>query len=99
MERAVSDSEAPRRFNTALISAFAHCSGVAGGARYLQRHRVFGGAAGAGDGHPHGSGIAKIEDFEAGLYVCGKACHRRLRHRTNGRRGRFACVAIVSCSG
>jgi len=46
MERAVSDSEAPRRFNTgAIISAFAIAAVLLGSAWDLQRDRILGGIA------------------------------------------------------
>ena len=58
MEQAVSETEAPRRFNTVLITSFALRRNIAGGARHLQHHRLLGRLAGPGSGYPDGARIA-----------------------------------------
>ncbi len=58
MDEVISNVEAPRRFNTVLITAFADRRSAAGDYRHLCGGGVLGFATDAGDCDPHGAGRA-----------------------------------------
>ena len=98
MLQAVSDTEAPRRFNTAVISAFA-VAAVLLAARHLQRDCIFGRAPRTGNGDPHSAWIAAVRCSKTGVRVSCETGSRRLCDWIARRRRGIAPVAffVVQC--
>jgi hypothetical protein len=94
MERAVSNSEAPRRFNTVVISAFAMAANATGGARRVQRHLLLGCSARTRDGHPHRFGVATSRHSAPRLCICSESDYARVRDRTVGRGCGFPAAGL-----
>ncbi len=96
MEQAVSETEAPRRFNTVLDQQLCLCCRVVGGARHLQRHRFLGRFTRAGDGHSHGSRFATVRNHAPDFDLGREACGRWMCTGIGGRDRQFGAAPILA---
>jgi len=94
MEHVVSQSEAPRRFNTVLIGSFAFAA-VLLAVLGIYSVIAFRGFAGAGDGDPYGARIAAWRDCASRTAVGSKAGRDRVRYRTGRNRSGFETIAVA----
>ena len=94
MEQAVSQTEAPRRFNTVLISSFALAAvllavlGIYSVIAFSVASRV------AGDGDSHGSGFATVGNHAPDSDIRREACRRWMRTGFGGRGRQFGAAPI-----
>jgi len=99
MERPVSDSEAPRRFNTAIITAFAVAAVLLS---VLGIYSVIAFSAALREQEMairHCFRVAAVGDPGLGLCVRGQTCNCRLRSGIAGGRSGLACAAVVAVRG
>ena len=98
MEQVVSQSEAPRRFDTIIISSFALAGCSWPCSAYLQRHCLFRRFTRAGDGHPHGPRLRSISHIMRLILISGlklaaivafSASQEPLSHRASYDRSSF----------
>ena len=94
MEDAIASSEAPRRFNTILISCFAVVAVFAECAWHLRHHCLLGRVARTGDGAPHGAGLSAIGGARAHPYFGSETGGGWLLLRLAGRRSRIPPAAF-----
>ena len=95
MEQAISESEAPRRFNTVLISSFAVAARAAQCSRDLCRDCILRSAARTGDRCPHGAWLPALGSAGADPWFRRQACRRGMRLRPAWGCGRIPFVAFV----
>ena len=94
MEQAVSDTEAPRRFNTALISAFALVAVLLAALGIYSVIAFSARPSHAGDGNPHCLRLAKVRNSRLSLRISSESGNPRVCDRAVGRDCGFPAAGL-----